>query len=160
MGVLLLWSVTQAATASANREVKVLIEGKEVDALELLQKLNARGAKKHLNFVETKEGFDFRIKVDITTTTKLGEPGFLSASIVVENNKAESLFFVRTGGRFNAKRALDEAARQIIEKLEPYLMGKTARVSHVFSLAAGSVKNSTRSRLPVLVGPVFDVTQG
>ncbi|PYV33259.1 MAG: hypothetical protein DMG22_10580, partial [Acidobacteria bacterium] len=69
------FSVTQAATASANREVKVLIEGKEVDALELLQKLNARGAKKHLNFVETKEGFDFRIKVDITTTTKLGEPG-------------------------------------------------------------------------------------
>ena len=84
----------------------------------------------------------------------------MSRSLTGENNKAQALFFVRTGGRFNTKRALDEAARQVVEKLEPYLTGKTAGVSHVLSLAAGSVKNSTRSRLPVLVGPAYDVTQG
>ena len=115
----------QAAPASGNRDVKVHIEGKEVDALELLQQLNAHGEKKHLNFIEKKEGFDYKVNVDTVATTRVLQKGFVGANVVVENNKGESLFFFRAKGRFTAKRALDEAAQQIIKKLTPYLTGKS-----------------------------------
>ena len=115
----------QAAGASANREVKVHIEGKDVDALELLQQLNARGTKKHLNFLEAKEEFDYKIKVETIETTHMLQHGYVGANVAVENNKGQILFFFRGSSRFTAKRALDEAAQQIIKKLEPYLAGKS-----------------------------------
>ena len=111
-------------SGQSEREVKVHIEGKEVDAGELLQQLNARGAKKHLKFVETKEGFDYKMKVETVATGYLGQAGFVGANVVVENNKGESLFFYRGPGRFTGKRALDAAAQEIIKKLTPYLTGK------------------------------------
>jgi len=88
----------QAAPASGNRDVKVHIEGKEVDALELLQQLNAHGEKKHLNFIEKKEGFDYKVNVDTVATTRVLQKGFVGANVVVENNKGESLFFFRAKG--------------------------------------------------------------
>lgn len=106
-------------------QVKVHIEGKDVDALELLQQLNVHGKKKGLTFIETKEGFAYKVKVDTLATTHNLQPGYVGANIAVDNSKGESLFFFRGSSRFTAKRALDEAAQQTIKKLAPYLTEKS-----------------------------------
>src|ERR1700680_3570760 len=108
-------SQKQATATPANREVKVHIEGNEVDSLDLLRQLNARGAKSRLNFVETKEGFDYKVKVETAATTLLTQRGFVGANVVVESNKGETLFFFRGPGRINAARALDATAQEIIK---------------------------------------------
>jgi hypothetical protein len=113
-------SAVFAQSRSPVSNLKVKIEATELDRKMLLERLNANGASRHLQFTLAEQDFDYRIEFGTgqkPVGTAYGDVNASAGSTSVFDTQGKEMFEFKREGRLTDSGAPNATSKEIIKRL-------------------------------------------